>query len=577
MKKKIGIVTVSFNGAEDSLALLSSAKILETEKFEVKWVLVDNGSTDGIASKVSQLFPEVDVVPTGENLGFTGGYNRGMRYLYAWGADFVLIINNDTLIKDKNFLNELVSVLESNEKIGLVSPKILFAPGYEYFKDRYTKKDEGKVIWYAGANFDWNNLTSIHRGIDEVDLGNFNQIEETKFVSGCCWLMRREVLSSVGYFDDSLFAYFEDNDYLVRAEKVGWQFYYNGKTSLFHKVSRTAGIGSSIADYYLSRNKLTFSFRYARLRTQIAVLKEGIRLLFSGRPLQKKGITDFFKGKKGIMERVVPEKADWPIKLSVAIVNYKTLPLTMELLESLSKGNQNMEIVILDNASQDNIEVEIKKKFPQVKFVSSLINLGFSGGYNLAMDYCRGKYLLMLNSDIVVRKGSLEKLLKSEEEYGGNIVVSGKLILPDETTQKSAYHLPTALGAIREYFLGEKDAFFSYLPDQNKPSDIEGVVMACFLLPQMVRNEIGRLDEGTKFYFEDIDYCRRLKQANIPIYYVPEAVFDHHHGASARMLEEGESVKRLEVASLHYHGTLKYYLITAILWIGQKIKNAREN
>jgi len=579
MKKKIGIVTVSYNGLNDTLALFSSARILDTEEFIVKWVLVDNGSTDGVSSKVSQEFPEVEVVPTGENLGFAGGYNRGLRYLYAWGADYVLIINNDTLIKDKNFLNELVSVLKKDEKIGLVSPKILFAPGYEYFKDRYAKKDEGKIIWYAGGTFDWHNLASIHRGIDEVDTGKFDRVEETHFISGCCWLMRREVLSLVEFFDDGLFAYFEDNDYLLRSAKAGFIFYYDGLTSLYHKVSRTAGIGSPTADYYLSRNKLTFSFRYASLRTKLAVLKEGIRLLFWGRPMQKKGIKDFFLGKKGIIQREVKENVDWPIKLSVAVVNYKTLPLIIKLLESLDKkdlpaGRQgkNLEIVVLDNDSKDEIGKVILEKYPAVKFIKSPTNLGFSGGYNLAMDFCRGRYLLMLNSDIVVRKSSLEKLIKCEEELGGNVVVAGKLILPDKTTQKSAYHLPTISRAIKEYFLGEKDAFFSYLPDQNKPSEVEGAVMACFLLPQKVRNEIGRLDEGTKFYFEDIDYCRRLKENNIPIYYAPEAVFDHYHGASAKTLGEGEAIKKLKAASLHYHGTIKHYLITAILWIGQKLK-----
>ena len=537
---KIAVVTVNYNGSDDTRELLESGKGLNA-----KWIVVDNGSTQ------EANFENVEVVQNGENLGFAGGYNRGLRYAVAGGADYILTINNDTLIPDKNILKKLVKDLEGHSDWGVVSPKIWFAPGYEFHKDRYNKKDEGKVIWYAGGRFDWNNLWSVHRGIDEVDTGKYDGVEETDFVSGCCFLIRREVLEKVGYFDEGLFAYYEDNDLMQRIKKAGWKCGYDGRVGIYHKVSRTAGIGSGTADYYLTRNKHVFAMRYASLRTKLAVVREGVRLLLTGRPMQKQGVADFWRGKVGAKVRQMGGK--WPVKLSIAIVNYKTQEFTRKLLRSIAKYCPEAEVVVVDNGSGESFEVD--------KFISSPMNLGFSGGYNLALDYCRGEYLLLLNSDVKIRKGSVQKLLA----VGGEALAAAKLILPDGSVQKSVFHLPTVWGAVKEYLLGQKEAFLWYGSGGGR---VDGAVAACWMLPQTVRNRVGRLNEATALYLEDIEYCRRLKEAGIPIYYEPGAIFDHYHGAASKKLPEGEAVRKQEQASVWYYGWLKYKVIVAIRWIG---------
>ncbi|MEK7155035.1 MAG: glycosyltransferase family 2 protein [Patescibacteria group bacterium] len=538
--KKISVVTVNYNGAEDTKELLASG-----ESLDAGWIVVDNGSIH------EAEFPGVEVVQNGENLGFAGGYNRGLRYAVAGGADYILIINNDTLIPDKNLLTKLVESLEKHPDWGVVSPKIWFAPGYEFHKERYTKKEAGKVIWYAGGKFDWNNLWSVHRGIDEVDTGKYDGVEETGFVSGCCFLVRREVLEKVGYFDEGLFAYYEDNDLMQRIKRAGWRCGYDGRVGIYHKVSRTAGIGSETADYYLARNKHIFAMRYASMRTKLAVVREGLRLLITGRPMQKRGVRDFWRGKRGGLKRELAGK--WPIKLSIAIINYKTKEFTQKLLHSITKYCPEAEVVVVDNGSGESFGVE--------KFISSPVNLGFSGGYNLALDYCRGQYLLLLNSDIEIRKESVQKLLT----MNGEALTAGKLILPDGSVQKSVFHLPTVWGAVKEYILGQKEAFLWY---ESGGGRVDGAVAACWMLPQTVRNRVGRLNEATVLYLEDIEYCRRLGRAGVPIYYVPGAVFDHYHGAASKKLPEGEAVRKQEQASEWYYGKWRYKLIVGIRWIG---------
>ncbi|MDD3679522.1 MAG: glycosyltransferase [Candidatus Shapirobacteria bacterium] len=412
MKKKFGLVVVNYNNQKSTLSLLRSVENLHKSSFETKWVVVDNGSIGNIVPQISQKFPEVEILQNGENLGLLGGFNRGMRYLFAWGANYVMAINNKTILENKSLISESVQLLAQNEKLAT--------------RDYYL-------------------------------------------------VSRKNLLSEKGYF-----------------------------------VNNNA------------------------------------------------------------QRKKQPQGVSWPIKLSVAIVHYKTPALTQKLLQSLLQENKNIEIVVLNNGSGNNFNQLLKEKFPSVKLIDWPENSGFSKGYNLAMDYCRGQYLLMLNSDIEVRKGSIKKLIEVADKHNGKIILTGKLVLPDGLTQPSAFHLPTALGAIKEFFLGKKGAFFEYLPDQNKPTRVEGAVMACFLLPQIIRNRVGRLDERTSLYFEDVEYCRRLQKIQVPIKYVSEAVFNHHHGASSKKLPEGEAYRKLKKASLRYHGWLNYWFITSILWIGQK-------
>ncbi len=575
--QKVAIITVNYNGAKDTLDLLDSLKKLNTRNFDIKIIVVDNGSGDDSVKEIFKNYPRIDLVQTGNNLGFAGGYNRGLEYAQAWGADYFLIINNDTLINSPNLLIALIATAEKDPKIGLIAPKIYFAKGYEFYKDRYKKEELGRVIWYAGGSFDWNNVLSRHRGIDEVDKGRYDKTCEVDFISGCCVLIKKEVIEKVGFFDSRLFAYFEDNDFSQRVVKVGFRQYYNGSVNISHKISRTAGIGSPISDYFGIRNRLIFGMRYASLRTKQALLRQAISLLISGRPMQKKGVWDFFLGKTGAYQEIIKSNSQliYPIKLSIVIVNYNTADLVKKLLESIYRYNLekklgDIEIILLDNGRLDPCEKFINN-FPKVKYIQNQENAGFTRGYNRTIRYARGEHILMLNSDIEVLGNSLTDLVKAADTYHGEAVVGGRLYFPDMTNQDSCFFLPTILGAIKEYFLGIKGSYFMFFPKSSKPTRVEGMVMACFLIPRKIINNIGLLDEGTFIFFEDIEYCRRLKKNGIPIYYYPAVKFIHHHGASHKQLKEGEVYKMLVKGSLNYHGRLYYSLLYLVMLLGQKL------
>ncbi|MDO8638016.1 MAG: glycosyltransferase family 2 protein [Candidatus Daviesbacteria bacterium] len=573
---KVALITVNYNGLKDTLDLLASLQKLEIEGLDVKTIVVDNGSSDNSVPEILEKFPKIDLVQTGGNKGFTGGFNKGLEYGKAWGADYFLLINNDTEIGSPNLLKDLIKTLEKNSSAGLVAPKIYFAKGYEYQKN-YSEKDLGKVIWYGGGSFDWDNVMSKHLGIDEVDSGNFDEEKETGFISGCCFLVKKEVIEKVGNFDEKLFAYFEDNDFLERVKLVGFKLFYNGQVFIYHKVSQTAGVGSEFADYFATRNRLIFGFKYAKARTKFALFRQSLGFLITGRPMQKRGVWDFFTGKTGGEKTLVKENPNpiYPQKLSIIIVNYNTKDLTQKLLESiyqnkLGKNSEKVEVVLLDNGTLDCCE-EIAKKFKEVKYLKNLENLGFSKGYNRGIKYSTGKYVLLLNSDIEVLDNSLEEILKEAERLK-EAVLGGKLYYPDKSNQDSCFFLPTISGAFREYFLNQKGTYFMFLPKSDKPVKVEGIIMACFLIPRKVIDKIGLLDEGTFIFFEDIEYCRRLRENNIPVYFCPQAEFIHHHGASHKKLEEGEAYKMLVKGSKHYHGTFYYSLLYLVILFGQKFR-----
>lgn len=298
---KIAVCTVNFNGKNDTLELLQSLKNLHTNNLETKVFVVDGGSSDGSVEEIASKFPQVEIIKKTQNRGSAGGYNDGAKAALKWGAQSILLINNDTLVKDSNLLLDLKKTLDSDPSIGVVSPKMYFAPGFEFHKDRYTDKDRGNVLWYAGGSFDWNNINSNHRGIDEIDSKKYDLVEETNFTNTTCILVRSEIFKREIFFDEGLFAYFDDNDFLQKVKKSGFKLYYDGLTNLYHKVSRTSGIGSPTTDYYTTRNRLIFGFRHASLHTKIALLKQAVSFFISGRPMQKKGVLDFFLGKRGCM------------------------------------------------------------------------------------------------------------------------------------------------------------------------------------------------------------------------------------------------------------------------------------
>lgn len=296
--KKVAIVTVNFNTEKDTRDFLKSLEKVKTKDVTLDVIVVDNGSKVKFVLDKEQK-DNVLLIRSEVNTGFTGGYNIGMQKAMERSAEFIMIVNNDTVIAP-DMIEKLLEVFETEKNVGVAVPKIYFAKGHEFHKDRYKKDELGKVFWYAGGYTDWANVKSVHRGVDEVDHGQYDKIEKVTFATGCCMMFKREVLEQVGLLDEKFFLYYEDADLNERIQRAGYSIYYVPQAVLIHvNAASSGGAGNPLQDYFITRNQMLFGMRYAPLRTKVALVRQSIRLMQSGRPNQKKAIKDYYAHKFG--------------------------------------------------------------------------------------------------------------------------------------------------------------------------------------------------------------------------------------------------------------------------------------
>lgn len=295
--KKIAIVILHYKGKNFTAQCLQSIRKLKTKNFQIETIVVNNNPQENLDG-LKKEFPEFVFLETGKNLGFTGGNNFGIRRTLKDGADYIFLINNDTFLAE-DILLQLVKVAKKRRKAGILGPKIYFAPGYEYHRGRYKKSERGKVFWYAGGEIDWDNVISQHRGVDKVDRGQYDRIEETDYVSGCGMFIKKEVLEKIGLLDDKYYLYYEDVNFSVRAKKAGFKLLFVPQAKMWHFNAGSSEVGGPLHDYYMTRNRLLFGRRYASLRAKIALFKWGLSRLVVGRPWQKIAFRDFLINRFG--------------------------------------------------------------------------------------------------------------------------------------------------------------------------------------------------------------------------------------------------------------------------------------
>lgn len=294
----IFVSILNFNSKAHTLACLSSLAGSKTKDISLTVIVRDNASEEPFSLEGDYPFP-VSVFYNKVNNGFAGGHNENITYALSLGADAVLLLNNDATVAGDT-IEILNTVCVSDPSIGAAVPKIYFAKGHEYHKDRYAQKDLGTVIWYAGGIMDWRNILGKNKGVDEVDKGQYDTQEKTALFTGCCVLIKKEVFEKVGLFDEKYFLYYEDSDFAQRMKEMKFVTMYTPKAIAWHaNASSGGGSGSELQDYYISRNRLLFGMRYAPVRARAALIRESAKLLFAGRQWQRQGVFDYYRKKFG--------------------------------------------------------------------------------------------------------------------------------------------------------------------------------------------------------------------------------------------------------------------------------------
>nr|MBU1328195.1 glycosyltransferase family 2 protein [Candidatus Omnitrophota bacterium] len=219
----ISIIIVNYNRKYLLKDCIDSIKAQSFRDIEI--IVVDNGSSDGSIDTASAYYPEVKLLQNTENLFFCKANNQGVK---ETKGDFILCLNSDCVL-DKDYLKEALSSFDLDEKIGMVSGKIL--------------RTDKKTIDSAGL-FVARNRKPLERGYGKHDKGQYERPEYIFGVSGSCMLMKKIMMDDIkdknGYFDETFEIYYEDLDLCWRAQKKGWKAYYNPKAIAYHERGATA-------------------------------------------------------------------------------------------------------------------------------------------------------------------------------------------------------------------------------------------------------------------------------------------------------------------------------------------------
>jgi len=290
-------VILNTNRRADTLACLDS--LTQTQYPNMHIIVLDNNSSDGSVEAIRTQFPSVQIVHLKENLGYAGNNNVGMEEAIRRGADWVFVLNEDVVL-DKDCLQKLIDIGESDPQIGIVGPLV-----YHF--------DEPTVIQSAGGMLGryWE---SIHLGQNEPDQGQYKEPHPVEWISGCAILVRRVAIEQAGMLDGDYFIYWEETEWCIRLARAGWKIIHVPQARLWHKGVQKNYSPKPSFTYYAARNHLATLARHkAPLVARIYTWFQTIRTLVSWtvRPKWKhmrehrnalwQGVLDFLRGRQGPM------------------------------------------------------------------------------------------------------------------------------------------------------------------------------------------------------------------------------------------------------------------------------------
>jgi GT2 family glycosyltransferase len=289
-KPKIGLVTVLYNSVEVLEGFFQSLNN-QTYKNYILYV-IDNSPNDDALNEAIKLSDNFGInsifINNNDNFGVAKGNNQGIEQALKDECEYILLLNNDIEF-NQNTIEDLVNYTVKND-ISIIVPKT-----YYYNTNK---------LWMAGGYISKVKGTTPHRGDLEVDIGQYENIEEINYAPTCFMLLDKKVFEKVGLMDEKYFVYYDDSDFLYRSNKQGFKIVYFPKAIVYHKVSiSTGGSESLFSIYYVNRNRVyfirkNFSFIYKNISLCYFFFTRFIKYFSFNKEQRKtliKGISDSFK------------------------------------------------------------------------------------------------------------------------------------------------------------------------------------------------------------------------------------------------------------------------------------------
>jgi GT2 family glycosyltransferase len=234
-------IVLTHGGAEEITAACIDS-LLQQDYGKLTVLLVDNASFDGSGTRLRDKYPAIIYLNTGANLGYTGGNNRGIRHALENGANFVMVLNNDTVV-DRGCVSALMRAASEVGRFGAIAPKILYW-------------DDPGRIWFGGGDYSWVRAIGVHRQLGKPDdLSRLARPEPITFVTGCCFLMPAAVAKEMAGFREDFFIYCEDVELSLRLRKAGYPMYYQPAARLLHREPPGQRLASAFATRMRDRNR----------------------------------------------------------------------------------------------------------------------------------------------------------------------------------------------------------------------------------------------------------------------------------------------------------------------------------
>ena len=283
----VSVVTVNYDHPEVTCALLESLRHVTYPNLEI--IVVDNASPNDDPAIIKQLYPEIVFIQSEKNLGFANGNNQGIKKAKG---DYILLLNNDTEV-EPGFFEPLVSKLQSDPNIGMVSPKIRF----------YHSRD---TIQFAGYTaFTAVTLRQYLIGLNEIDTGQYDLCVPTESIHGAAVMVPMSVIKHVGLMAELYFLYYEEHDWAERIKNAGYQLYFVPESLVFHKESVSTGKLSPLKTYYINRNRFLFA------RRNIKGIKKHMALLYLTLIALPKGIIAHLSEQRADLAKAIWKAYVW--------------------------------------------------------------------------------------------------------------------------------------------------------------------------------------------------------------------------------------------------------------------------
>ena len=258
----IAIVVLNWNGRDDTVDCIKSLREVDYDNFTI--IVVDNASRDGSEEKIRRDFPEIQFLQTGSNLGYAGGNNAGIKLALTLSVDFILLLNNDTVV-DKSIISAFVEESKNRNNKFILGAMIFFY-------------DRPNILWHAGGSWCPATLSFKHLGfnctVEKFAISDEGRLHNCDYVTGCALFVPASIFKEIGLLDEKFFLAYEEVDWCYRARKRGFECAVVPTAILWHKVSASfGGAASPLVSYFNFRNKLLWAEKHCSWRIQFQLIK----------------------------------------------------------------------------------------------------------------------------------------------------------------------------------------------------------------------------------------------------------------------------------------------------------------